>query len=119
MSNHAKQDEKKREKLKRVHFANPLVNSSPKTLKSPKISLCFGDFESSFDPSRKPENLFFPSPVLDRRTVQSSGSCGSPSAKNTPLKEAGSIPLHSNSNAHLEAVICYRCFDLGHNRRFC
>lgn len=59
LSKSSKKEAKKKENLKRVHFAKPIVQPPPKVKHQPVISVAFGSFSSQFDPNSPPQRMVF------------------------------------------------------------
>jgi hypothetical protein len=117
LSKSAKKEAKRKEKQKCVRFAKPIVQSPPITKHEPKISVSFGPFCTSIDPSKSPGKLIFGSLSASHRDSED----GNKSPKNTPKQMVGSPDFSpSVSNLNLNRLTkCSRCLDLGHTRRQC
>lgn len=116
LSKASKKEAKKKEKMKRIHFSKPIVQSPPKVLHHPSFSITFGAFSSQVDPSNLPRRSIFGSPAMSQRDLESNNGAPTISA---PSEEGTHNPvLNSNSKSLGRQVKCFRCFHLGHIRCF-
>jgi hypothetical protein len=117
LSKSSKKEVKRKENLKRVHFAKPIVQPPPKNNHQPSISLIFGSFSSQFDPSSLSQRMVFgPSSILRRDPV---GSNGEPKNTAPPMPRSDDPAPFPNSKSLGCLLKCFRCLDLGHTRRYC
>jgi hypothetical protein len=117
LSKSAKKEEKKKGKLKHVHFAKSVIQPPPKILHQPNISVSFGSFSICIDPANLPKKFVFGSPSIHRRDPDSSNSMPMITANSAAGSPVPVTNLISNSNGTGRPVKCSRCLDLGHTRR--
>jgi hypothetical protein len=117
LSKSSKKEVKRKENLKRVHFAKPIVQPPPKNNHQPSISLIFGSFSSQFDPSSLSQRMVFgPSSILRRDPI---GSNGEPKNMAPPMPRSDDPAPFPNSKSLGCLLKCFHCLDLGHTRRYC